>query len=323
MAANAESTKTVTFKIDTSAPEIPVVSDNGRYQMSTTDQLSATWGSGDAESGLGAAEFCVGTQPGLCDILDWGPTPIDGSVQAPGLSLEYNQTYYVSVRTKNGAGLWSGDGTSNGIAILDPLVDSDGDGVTNQEEVASKSDPFDQFSYPASGAVGTSGGFNLISLRGDLEEILDNNNPTAFHVLNLLGDPDKIIRIQKINSALGLVKEARYEGAVPAGEDFSIAPGDGLIVYGKMDMVIPFTSIVCPALNLHAGANLVGFPCAASGLTAFQLLEKLGGEAAVSSVQRFNPATGRFDTAAYKNGEPTGVDFSIVSGEGYFVFMNN
>ena len=321
MAANAESAKTASFKIDTSAPERPVVSDSGRYQMTTTDLLSATWGSGDAESGLGAAEFCVGTQPGLCDILDWGPTPVDGPVQAAGLPLVYNQTYYVTVHTKNGAGLWSGDGTSNGITLLDPLADSDGDGITNQDEVASKSDPFDQFSYLASGSVGTSGGFNLISLRGDLEEILDNNNPTAFHVLNLLGGPDKIIRIQKIDSAFGLVKEAHYAGAVPAGEDFSIVPGDGLIVYGRMDMVIPFTSVVCPSLNLHTGTNLVGFPCSASGLTAFQLLVDLGGETAVNSIQRYNPATGRFDTAAYDNGQPVGVDFSIVPGEGYFVFI--
>ena len=42
----------------------------------------------------------------------------------------------------------------------------------------------------------------------------------------------------------------------------------------------------------------------------------------VSSIQRFNPTIGLFETAAYdQNGQPSGVDFAIVPGEGYFVFM--
>jgi hypothetical protein len=230
MAANLESLKTVTFRIDATVPIRPVVSDGGRYQM-TVDQLSATWGSGDAESGLGAAEFCVGTQSGLCDITGWVSTPLDSQLQAVGLTLDFNQTYYLNVHTKNGAGLWSEVGSSNGITILDPLADSDGDGVSNQEEVDSKSDPFDPFSMPGVGSVGTAMGFNLISLQADLEEILDNASPSAFQVLTLLGGPDKISRIQKIDSASGLVRDARYEGAAPFGEDFNIGPGDGLIVY--------------------------------------------------------------------------------------------
>jgi len=52
-----------------------------------------------------------------------------------------------------------------------------------------------------------------------------------------------------------------------------------------------------------------------------QLLEKLGGEAVVSSIQRFNQDTGEFETAAYHNGQPVGADFSIISGEGYFIYM--
>ena len=54
-----------------------------------------------------------------------------------------------------------------------------------------------------------------------------------------------------------------------------------------------------------------------------QLLEKLGGEAVVSSIQRFNQDTGEFETASYNNAQPAGVNFPIVPGEGYFIFMKS
>lgn len=321
--ADSTGTYTVTLKIniDTTAPQTPSVLDEGRYSF-VADQIAATWGSKDAESGLSAAEYCIGTRPGFCDIIVWEPIPLDGSIQATGLSLGYNQTYYVNVRTKNGAGIWSEEGSSNGITILDPSGDSDGDGNTNEMEVASKSDPLNRFSYPGAGAAGTSRGFNLISLQGDLAEILDEDNPTAYRLLQLLGGSDKITRIQKIESALGLVREALYEGNVPAGEDFVIEPGDGLIVYSKADAVIPFTSVVCRTLDLYIGNNLIGLPCAAPGMTAFQLLRAIGGEMVISSVGRYNRNTGEFETASYHNGAPVGVDFSIIPGEGYFITMH-
>lgn len=95
----------------------------------------------------------------------------------------------------------------------------------------------------------------------------------------------------------------------------------GLIVYAKQDATFTFTSRYCPTWNLSGGINLVGTSCAASVLTAFQLLENLGGDGLVSSIQRFNRNTGEFETAGYHNGQPVGVDFSIVAGEGYFVYM--
>ena len=40
------------------------------------------------------------------------------------------------------------------------------------------------------------------------------------------------------------------------------------------------------------------------------------------SIQRYNPAKGEFETATYDtSGQPLGVDFLIVPGEGYFVYM--
>lgn len=39
----------------------------------------------------------------------------------------------------------------------------------------------------------------------------------------------------------------------------------------------------------------------------------------VDSIQRFNKDTGLFETSVYHSGQPSGVDFSIISGEGYFM----
>jgi hypothetical protein len=51
------------------------------------------------------------------------------------------------------------------------------------------------------------------------------------------------------------------------------------------------------------------------------LLEELGDDV-VTSIQRFNTTTGAFETAAFgPEGQLVGVDFLIVPGEGYFIFM--
>ena len=68
------------------------------------------------------------------------------------------------------------------------------------------------------------------------------------------------------------------------------------------------------------GLNLFHYPVSPpSDMTAFELLRLLGGEPAISSIQRFNRDTGRFETAAWFLGEPAGVDFPISHREGYFV----
>ncbi len=41
----------------------------------------------------------------------------------------------------------------------------------------------------------------------------------------------------------------------------------------------------------------------------------------VSSIQRFNPETGKYETAGYHNGQVVGVDFPIKPGEGYLIHM--
>ena len=61
----------------------------------------------------------------------------------------------------------------------------------------------------------------------------------------------------------------------------------------------------------------------AAGITAYSLLAELGGADTVASLSGFDPASGRFRTAAYTaDGEPAGGDFPIVNGSGYLIFMH-
>ena len=93
-------------------------------------------------------------------------------------------------------------------------------------------------------------------------------------------------------------------------------------MYSKIEKVVTLTSKVCPTWDLVTGLNLTGTPCA-HGKTAFQLLIAIGDETVVGSIQRYNMITGEFETAAYFNGQLAGIDFPIVAGEGYFIFMKS
>ncbi|MBI5193075.1 MAG: hypothetical protein HZA08_06495 [Nitrospirae bacterium] len=64
---------------------------------------------------------------------------IDGNQNASSFFVSPRLTeglpYYVSVRARNGMGIWSLAGSSDGIMALTPLGDADGDGLTNAQEV--------------------------------------------------------------------------------------------------------------------------------------------------------------------------------------------
>ena len=75
------------------------------------------------------------------------------------------------------------------------------------------------------------------------------------------------------------------------------------------------------ANDLKQGFNLIGFACPANGYSTYQLLTVLG-SGNVSSIQRYSKKKGAFETAGFDpDGELVGVDFTIVAGEGYFIFM--
>jgi|GEM_PF-1276320 len=103
---------------DTTPPTTPVVSDGGDSTTNLT-QLHATWTSSDAESGVAEYQYAIGTSAGGTDVVDWTSAGTATSVTRTGLNLGVGSTYYFSVKAKNGEGLWSAVGSSNGILVVE------------------------------------------------------------------------------------------------------------------------------------------------------------------------------------------------------------
>ena len=113
----------VAFGIDTSKPSTPVVTDDGEYTSSTT-QLRASWSASDPESGIVEYQYTIGTTAGGTDVVGWTSAGTDTSVTKTGLSLVDEETYYFTVKAKNGAGLWSNTGNSDGITVNTKVPES-------------------------------------------------------------------------------------------------------------------------------------------------------------------------------------------------------
>ena len=115
----------VALAADTTPPATPAVTDDGAYTTSTTT-LHAAWTSSDPESGIADYQYQIrqDSTAGLI-ILDWTSTSTispggsftANSVTRTGLKLLQGKTYFFSVKAKNGAGLWSAVGYSNGIKV--------------------------------------------------------------------------------------------------------------------------------------------------------------------------------------------------------------
>jgi hypothetical protein len=128
-AGNPASSADYTFTTaDATAPTTPVVSDDGD---STTDltQLHASWTSSDADSGIAEYQYAIGTTSGGTDVVNWTTVGTATSVTRTGLNLTGGTTYYFSVKAKNGQGLWSSVGTSNGIMAEEETTSGGGGGI--------------------------------------------------------------------------------------------------------------------------------------------------------------------------------------------------
>ena len=107
------SVSVVSSTIDTTPPTTPTVTDDGDYTCDPTS-LHAVWTSQDPQSGVSSYSYCVGTSPGASDVVTWTSTTAT-SATATGLTLVTGARYYFSVKARNGVGLWSAVGSSDGI----------------------------------------------------------------------------------------------------------------------------------------------------------------------------------------------------------------
>ncbi|MFH2142754.1 MAG: hypothetical protein ABIJ97_10045 [Bacteroidota bacterium] len=204
--------------------------------------------------------------------------------------------------------------------FIESAEDSDEDGYNNLEELNSHSDPNNPDSRPGATTLTLHKGYNQVSFPaetmhyGDLQNLMEALGGSAVI--------DKIFIFDPVSQAF---TEAGYDvDGFFYGESIALAAGRGLpgfIVYAKQGAVINFTSQYCHTWDLKPGTNLVGSGCIANNFTASDLLLSIGDDTEISSIQRFNHETGTFETMGYEGVQPSGLNFSILPGEGYFIQM--
>ncbi len=84
-------------------------------------QLSANWTpASDPNSDIAYYEYAIGTSPGATDVVPFTNNGNSTTFTHTGLSLTLGQTYYVTVRAYNNAGLLSNTTTSDGVLYDSP-----------------------------------------------------------------------------------------------------------------------------------------------------------------------------------------------------------
>lgn len=207
------------FRYDASAPDTPVVMDDGAYSASKS-KIHASWFASDLDSDIAEYQYAVGTSVGAADVVGWTSAggAMDAVIAIPDPGMQIGTTYYVSVKAKNGAELWSEVGSSDGlqpVALTDKIgqVKALPDGVVGVagkivtavfpggfyiQEADKSSGILVQGSGPAAGAVvsvaGTLG-VNGVGERAILDPVVTTD-----------ADPDPLMipgALQMIGSALG------------------------------------------------------------------------------------------------------------------------
>ena len=197
---------------------------------------------------------------------------------------------------------------TNGDGIADGDEDFDRDGISNQEELYRGRAPRvrEQELTP---------GLNLSHY--PLAEVT-----SAFRVMSRLGGDNYVERLELFDPATEQRISAYYESGAPAGEDFEIRSGDGLLITMKQPFTLTWNgTYACRDRALTPGKQLVGFGCIPSGWTVKQLMNALGGYGTVTAIQRWDNTRQRFEFAAYDEGEWIGENFPLNASEAYFVHL--
>ena len=174
--------------------------------------------------------------------------------------------------------------------------------------------------YPGHELILTEG-FNLISYP------FENGDPnfSAFDLLQVLGDSSQIDSVSYYSRNGERYVRAWYnDSGQPEGTDFTIETGRGYIVYANDYIVRIVRNLYTQGtqnLYLYEGMNLVGFASVPDWYTAFDILRDLGRDY-VLAVYRYDPFwEGDWESAYWLNGNPSGINFPILFGEGYHVQM--
>ncbi|MBD3182813.1 S8 family serine peptidase [Candidatus Poribacteria bacterium] len=132
IAGNEATSLNLMANIDKTKPTTPTVYDEGNF-TNTLDVLQFNWStSNDPESGVVEYRYSLGITPE--DIYGWTSAGIKMELTLEGLELQPGETYFVGIKAKNGAGLWSDPAFSDGIKANTAPEVSDIPDISFQED---------------------------------------------------------------------------------------------------------------------------------------------------------------------------------------------
>ncbi len=109
------------MKVDWTKPSLVQVIDGLSSDMDifgTQGIIRGSWTTAvDTNSGIQKYKYAVGTSPGASNFVSWTDNGLSTNFEKTGLTLVDGTTYYITVKSQNGAGLWS-DSTSSDGAIF-------------------------------------------------------------------------------------------------------------------------------------------------------------------------------------------------------------
>ena len=106
-AGNWSSQTNENYLIDLTAPLVDQLNDGQASDIDTvfTTTLEGNWLCNDPHSGIGSYSYAIGTLPQLNNVVDWTTVGLSQSMQHILSNPIYGQTYYLSIKATNGAGL--------------------------------------------------------------------------------------------------------------------------------------------------------------------------------------------------------------------------
>lgn len=110
------------YLLDFTSPDIISLNDGASIDIDTfyTNILEGNWNAEDIHSSIANYEFAVGTLPNLDDVVSWTNIGMNTTISELLSNPTYGQTYHISLRVTNGAGL-NALFISNGQTYLEGL----------------------------------------------------------------------------------------------------------------------------------------------------------------------------------------------------------